>query len=305
MTGTSILARVDRVVDGDTIRVFLDTNSDKSESLRILALDTEEVFDGTKPKTPMGQKASERAKQLVKAGDEVTLVLPGTEPVDVAIDKYRGNYGRLTVFIMLADGTDYQELMIKEGFSPYFVKYGYAEFSQFHERYLKAEKEAQAKGLGIWNQEANNGYEARNYGTLATWWDLRAQIIEAFRNLKRSNVEANVFDPRSEHAQLVDLAKKGQKTTIFTELKDYRVIADHHVVFYVGSKDKQFQVFIPHGHDSFRQDILRLIETRYMSAEDKFRRSYVYISGEASMYPDENGTAQIVVTDIEQISDKF
>ena len=50
--GTTVEATVSRVVDGDTIRVFLPRQSD-DESLRILALDTEESrASGSKPVTP-------------------------------------------------------------------------------------------------------------------------------------------------------------------------------------------------------------------------------------------------------------
>lgn len=68
MSGTAFSVKVDRVVDGDTVRVFLDDTAEKSESLRILSLDTEEVFAGSKPVTPLGQMASDPGERADPPG---------------------------------------------------------------------------------------------------------------------------------------------------------------------------------------------------------------------------------------------
>ncbi|MEO0678113.1 MAG: nuclease, partial [Pseudomonadota bacterium] len=96
MAGTTFTAKVDRVVDGDTVRIFIDG---ESESVRILALDTEETRAGSKPKTPLGTIASDRAKALLSPSDEVEVMLPGNEPLDVALKKYRGNFGRPLTYL--------------------------------------------------------------------------------------------------------------------------------------------------------------------------------------------------------------
>jgi len=49
------------------------------------------------------------------------------------------------------------------------------------------------------------------------------------------------------------------------------------------------------------QTVLRLIENRYGG---QGRRNYVYVSGEASLYPSTaQGKPQIVITDVEQLKD--
>ena len=109
--GTTVEATVSRVVDGDTIRVFIADSSD-DESLRILALDTEETNAGSsKPITPWGQKAKERAESFFAEGDLVTLEFPGTEDLEVCLPKYRGNFGRLLVFVYLVLVLKYSLLM--------------------------------------------------------------------------------------------------------------------------------------------------------------------------------------------------
>lgn len=305
MSGTSHTVTVDRVVDGDTIRVFLNEGDEKSESLRILALDTEEVFARSKPVTRMGKQASERAKELIKAGDKLKLILPGNEPLAEALDKYRGNFGRLLVYVELEDGTDFQELMIQEGLSPYFMKYGYAHFAARHQRYIDAERKAQSLKLGIWDQLANNGAEVRNYAALTTWWDLRARIIEGYREIKRRAPETNLFNTRLDYEKLVEIAKARQETTVFMELRSFRPTAGEHIIFQTGSLSQPYQLFIPNGNSGGGEDIMRLLLNRYVAeGEDKPRRSYAYVTGPTKMFPNnDSGRPEIIVTDPAQITD--
>ncbi|WP_120631570.1 thermonuclease family protein [Ruegeria sp. EL01] len=305
MSGTSFTAKVDRVVDGDTVRVFLDEGNDNSESLRVLALDTEEVFAGSKPVTPMGQAASDRAKKLITPGDTIKLILPGTEPREEALQKYRGNFGRVLCYLELEDGTDFQQVMIQEGLSPYFQKYGYAEFAHLHDRYRDAERRAQTDKLGIWDQIANNGSVMRNYAPLTTWWDLRARIIEGYRDIKRRNPQINMFNTRLDYDRLVEIAKAGQETTVFIELRDFTPTSGDHILFNTGSLTQPYQLFIPNGNMGGGEDIMNLILTRYRAdGEDQPRRSYAYVTGPTKMFPDtETGRPEIIVTDPAQITD--
>lgn len=168
MTATALDVTVDRVVDGDTVRVFLHADDAKSESLRLLALDTEETHPGSKPVTPLGRAASARAKALLGPGDRVRVVLPGSEPEAEALARHRGNYGRLLSYLELADGTDFQQLMIREGWSPYFQKYGYAHSPARHAAYPAAKRAAQADRPGIRDQIAGNGAVLRGDAPLTS-----------------------------------------------------------------------------------------------------------------------------------------
>jgi endonuclease YncB( thermonuclease family) len=107
MPGTRIEAIVERAVDGDTLRVAI---GGQSESIRLLALDTEEsIAGGRKPVTPWGRKAAEVAKLTFPPGVAVEIEFPGPEPVAEAIVRYRDNYGRLLAFADTPDGMDFQE----------------------------------------------------------------------------------------------------------------------------------------------------------------------------------------------------
>jgi endonuclease YncB( thermonuclease family) len=125
LLGTTVDTTVVRVVDGDTVAV---TIADREEKLRLSNLDTEESNHGSdKPITPWGKKAKERATELLAAGAPVTLEFAGNEPLEVCLERYRDNFGRLLVWLH-HDGRDFQERMIADGYSPYFSKYGYADF---------------------------------------------------------------------------------------------------------------------------------------------------------------------------------
>ncbi|MCJ8283366.1 MAG: thermonuclease family protein [Rivularia sp. ALOHA_DT_140] len=261
--GTTVDATVVRVVDGDTIRVEV---KGEEESLRILCLDTEESNSGSpKPVSPWGKEAKKEAEKLFKAGDKVKLEFPGDESVEECLKKYRGNYGRLLVFVYLDDGSDFQEHMIKKGFSPYFIKYGYAALPDNHERYMKAEREAQIANLGVWNQIEVNGSEVRNYAQLGVWWYLRAEIIQNYRRFKKINEDATVFSTRLDYEKLVELAKKEEEATIFTELRNPKGVAVNNMLIGIGSVEKPFAVFIPKVDEADGQKIMSLIKNRLIT----------------------------------------
>ncbi|MEO0664442.1 MAG: thermonuclease family protein [Pseudomonadota bacterium] len=298
MAGTTFTAKVDRVVDGDTVRILIDG---ESESVRILALDTEETRAGSKPKTPLGTIASDRAKALLSPGDEVEVMLPGNEPLEVALKKYRGNFGRLLTYITLPDGRDFQEVMIREGMSPYFQKYGYAHFQARHTRYVDAERAAQAEARGVWDQLRFNGSVMRAYAPLCTWWDLRARIIEGYREIKRRVPEANLFNTRNDYDRLTAIAEAGEETTVFMELRDFTPTSGDHILFFTGSREQPYQLFIPHGNAEKGADILNFLLTRYVAGgETEPRRSYAYVTGKTKMF---DGRPEIVVTSLDQITD--
>ncbi|WP_447598240.1 thermonuclease family protein [Nitrospira sp. Nam80] len=292
--GTAITATVVRAIDGDTVRL---TSGGREESVRLLALDTEESNLGSnKPVTPWGHKAKEAAQQMFPIGATVTLEFPGSEPVEECWEKHRDNYGRLLGYLH-KDGLDVQEHMIHEGYSPYFMKYGYADFPAYHDRYTAAERKSQTAHRGMWDQFTVNGYEARNYAVLGVWWQLRADAIDDYRSAKLSNPD--LLDSRRDYRQLLELAKSETEATVFTELREYRM-AGRHIVVTIGSFQQPFQVFIPNGVET-GQDILRLLDNRYIAAgETHPRRGYAFVRGPLKLY---QGKPEMIVTSPTQIAD--
>ncbi len=300
LSGTHIDVRFSRVVDGDTIRVYLPEQTE-DESLRILALDTEESYaGGSKPVTPWGKAAKQRAAAFFDGAETVTIEFPGNEPVAECLRKYRGNYGRLLTFVYRQD-VDYQETMIREGFSPYFMKYGHAQFSQNHRRYVAAEQAAQGAHLGVWDQLGVNGSEMRNYAALGTWWRLRARVIDDYR-ARKARVPS-LLNTRLDYDRIVAKAGEGETVTLFTEFKAIRRLGGDHGLISYGGHDRPFSLFIPDMDSTEGQAIIQLMQSRYISSDESHpRRSYGYVTGALSLY---DGKPQMEIEHVEQISDEL
>jgi len=298
MQGTNLEVPFSRVVDGDTIRVFL-PDQQKDESLRILALDTEESNSGSnKPITPWGHEAKRRANEFFAGAQTVTIEFPGAEPVVEAIKKHRGNFGRLLVFVY-REGVDFQETMIREGFSPYFVKYGNARFTTNHERYTRAERHAQRQRIGVWDQIAVNGSVMRDYAALGTWWQLRAEVIDDYR--ARKQTDPSLLNTRLDHAKIAAKAQAQEAATVFTEVSSIRRVGANSGLIFTGSHEQPFDLFLPDMDSAAGQEVMKLLETRYISGgESQPRRSYAYVTGELSMF---GGKPQMVLDSADQITD--
>ena len=300
MARTTLTAHVTRVVDGDTIRVAHEALADgiDDEALRILSLDTEETNpSGGKPVTPWGHEAKRAAEAFFDAGDPVSLEFPGDEPLEECLVRYRGNYGRLLVHVD-KDGVDFQEHMIGEGFSPYFMKYGHAPDGR-RARYETAERLAQAAHVGIWNQLGVNGSEVRNYAALSTWWRLRGEIVDDYRRRFRGR---DVPNSRLDYASLIERAGQGDRVTLFTELRELKRVGDRSAVVRIGSREQPFSVFVPDVESEAGRRLVWLLETRYFPGDDAHpRRGYAYVEGALSLY---RGAPQIVVESTERVLDE-
>lgn len=294
--GTTVAATVRRVVDGDTVAVSLDGSEEK---LRLAALDTEESNHGSdKPVTPWGKKAKEEAAAFFRERTKVTLEFAGTEPVDEAMVLYRDNFGRLLVWVY-ADGQDFQEHMILHGYSPYFTKYGFADFADHHARYLAAERRAQAGHVGIWDQITVNGSAMRNYALLGVWWDLRGELIDDYRRRKLDR--PNLLNSRRDYEQIREMAAAGNTAVIFTELRTFTRVGQNKAVVEIGSKHQPFKLFLTDVDGRDGQDILRLLENRYLGGgENHPRRSYAYVEGQLKLFREQ---PELVLTSVEQITD--
>lgn len=276
-------------------------DAEKDESVRIMSLDTEEASGGgSKPVTRWGKQAKRFAEEFFDGVEEVVLEFPGDEPVEEAVMKYRGNFGRLLVWVY-KDGVDFQEVMIREGYSPYFNKYGNAEFEQHHKRYVQAEKDAQIKGIGVWDQVGVNGGVVRDYAKLTTWWELRARIIDEYRELVKTET-GKVYNSRKDYQTLMDMAETGETVTVFTEVREVRRVAGVVGIIGIGAVDKPFSLRIQDVESAEGLDITRLLNNRYIGTENEPRRSYCYVTGKLAMF---RGTPQLDISSVIDISDAY
>lgn len=280
-----------RVVDGDTIRVRI---GDTEEALRFSGIDTEESLPGSdKPVTRAGRAASAMLGEHL-GGDppqRVDIEFETDDPVEVALVKHRDNYGRLLCVVHRGE-ENLNLKLIREGWSPYFIKYGRSLI--YHDAFTAAEAEAQAEGRVIWDPEYNHGGPSRDYANLIPWWSMRALAVEDYR---RRAAPETVLSVRLDYPRLLELMATGGGATVFCDLQDgINRWAGDGAVIYAGSVHHKFNLWIPDARSEERAPLLRLIETRYAGQG----RGYVFVTGDVEEY---DGKPQIVLTDRTQLSD--
>lgn len=144
LTPTSVpqsnLYAVSSVIDGDTIQVIIDN---KKETIRLIGIDSPETVDPRKPVQCFGKEASEKAKSLL-SGKSVRLE---ADPTQGERDKYQ----RLLRYVFLEDGTNFNKLMISEG---YAHEYTYNTPYKYQSEFKQAQKEAETNKLGLWADNA-------------------------------------------------------------------------------------------------------------------------------------------------------
>lgn len=290
--------RVVRVVDGDTIRVALADGTE--ESLRLACVDTEESLPGRndpdKPVTTAGKAAAAMAKAyfLAAAGGRaaVDLEFETDGAVDLASPRFRDNYGRLLCYVHKEDENCSLKL-VREGWSPYFVKYGRS--LPYHAAMLAAEATAQAAGLVIWDPATNAGDASRPYERLIPWWEMRGGIVEEFRRL---GAEAGALDVRLDYDRIKEVMERRERATVLCDLQaGIRPWRGGGALLYAGSVEHPFNLWIDDASSEAAVPLLRLLETRYAG---NGKRNYVYVTGEIESY---RGRPQIVLTGTEQLSD--
>ena len=311
MQGFTIDGVIERVTDGDTIRV---QSGDHLLKLRILGLDTEESNGGSpKPVTNWGKEATRFATEILPSSSPVIVEFPGDSPFligDKINSAYLDNFERPLGFLHLTepvDGlTDLTEIMIRKGFSPYFVKYGRAVFENHDRRYAAAEIAAQRDDVGVWNQLAANGvaneaFAPRNYAQLGVWWELRARVIDNYRAQKRAAPAAPLFNTRLDYDALVEKAEAQETVTVFMELRDGVVVGGEHFAFRTGSQAQPFQLFLPEADRPQIREVLNLAANRYVADGEAFpRRNYAYVTGPLKLFRD---LPEMVVETADQIGD--
>ncbi len=132
------LARVERIVDGDTIVVSFDpvTGLGTKEKLRLIGVDTPETVDPRKPVQFYGAEASRFVTDSL-LGTTVRLAFEPT---------MRDYFGRLLAYVFLEDGTCFNLAIIAEGYGFAYTKYPF----MFMDDFRKAERSARESKRGLW-----------------------------------------------------------------------------------------------------------------------------------------------------------
>ena len=131
----SDVATIVSVIDGDTIVVEV---QNQTETVRLLGVDTPETVHPNKPVKCFGPEASAFTKATLAKGSTVKL-MRDVEP--------RDRFQRLLVYLFLADGTLFNQLLIDRGLARTLsIEPNTAFASQF----AKNESSAKDRRVGLW-----------------------------------------------------------------------------------------------------------------------------------------------------------
>jgi micrococcal nuclease len=125
-------ARVERVVDGDTVRL------EGVGSVRLIGIDTPEVYGQTVE--CFGPEASAFAKRLLPRGTRVRYEV-GREA--------RDRYGRLLAYVFLPDGRLVNRILAERGYATVLTIRPNDRYERVFERAVRAARRARA---GMWGQ---------------------------------------------------------------------------------------------------------------------------------------------------------
>ncbi|TAJ24168.1 MAG: thermonuclease family protein [Planctomycetota bacterium] len=290
--GAAAVCPITRVVDGDTIWV---KRGDKEEKLRLLCVDTEETIkkgasDPGKPQTVFGDETMHWAKQLFAGLDAADGAADGVTHIGLAFPggaEKRDSFGRLLCHVLLPDGADYNLRLVREGWSPYFNKYGNSELA--HAQFVQAQQEARAAHRGVWdpatNAPATEGAPSvkRDYAAILPWWDARAEAISAFQARLARHEEGlyDAEDPASIAAALAWCEKTGKPATLFGSFEALFAETDgsHTLMFRGPGKQDRLRALV--GKDAWAALAPLKLESR---AKDDVQ-NYVYVRGKLTTHP--------------------
>jgi endonuclease YncB( thermonuclease family) len=295
---------VKKVIDGDTFKF-----EGLDKSTRLLGLDTEETFKNddaemiindissywpeyyaskkdssgkpAKIESPFGYKTMLWTKELFKDVVKVRIEFDDdTRVIDM--------FGRYLVYIIAIreDGTEfnYNIECIKQGYSPYFSKYGYVK--RFDKEFRKAQEYALKNKLGIWSGKE---LSYPDYDERLSWWDERAEQIKKFENEKAgisgyySMLDINDFRELKKHVN--------DSVTVFGTISTVLREKNPNIAKFVIDDYNQLELV-------FFEKSFHIIDDLKL---DNPKDYYIYVSGKLTEY---NGQPQIIIDDSSQIRSK-
>lgn len=131
------LYTVTRTIDGDTIEVLIDGNTEK---IRLIGIDTpESVHPDQSKNVPEGKIASEFTKSKLE-GKQVAIELDVEE---------RDRYGRLLAYVWI-DNVMFNKTLLSEGLAQVST---YPPNVKYVDDFLALEKQARENSVGLWSQQ--------------------------------------------------------------------------------------------------------------------------------------------------------
>ncbi len=135
----SILIR--RVIDGDTVEL------ENGERVRLIGVDTPEIYDERKPVMYFAHEASNFTKQIAE-GEKVRLEFDENN----TYLEHKNKYGRTLAYIYLQDGAFLNAEIIKQGYGFAYTKFPF----KYMEEFRRYQQEAMENEKGLWLETSHN-----------------------------------------------------------------------------------------------------------------------------------------------------
>jgi len=132
---------VKRVIDGDTVEL------ENGETVRLIGVDTPELYDERKPVMYFAQEASEFTKRIAE-GKKVRLEFDENN----TYLEHKDKYSRTLAYIYLEDGTFLNAEIIKQGYGFAYTKFPF----KYMEEFRKYQQEAMDNEKGLWAKTIHN-----------------------------------------------------------------------------------------------------------------------------------------------------
>jgi micrococcal nuclease len=155
-SGAAYAQLVERVVDGDTIRV------QGVGPVRLIGVDTPEVVDPRRAVQPFGREASAFVRRLVE-GQVVRLEYDWQRT-----DKYR----RTLAYVYLPDGTLLNAEIIRQGYGFAYTQYPFKLLDEFR----ALEREAREASRGLWGLPAEPAAPVIPPDQIMVWVNTRSRV---------------------------------------------------------------------------------------------------------------------------------
>lgn len=136
-----------QIVDGDTIKVSIDG---KTESVRLIGVDTPETVDPRQPVQCFGREAADFTKAKL-TGASVRLESDASQGD-------RDKYSRLLRYVVTQDGVNFNRQLLAEG---YAYEYTYRTPYKYQADFKAAQKSATAANKGLWAATSCSGQKIK------------------------------------------------------------------------------------------------------------------------------------------------
>ena len=124
---------VTKVYDGDTIQI------EDGTRIRLIGIDAPEINSPYGRAEPFGYESKRYLTHMLL--DEKVKISVGPEPFD--------KYGRTLAYVYLTDGTLVNARIVKDGWARVYRRFDF----KYKDLFLSYEKEARAKGIGMWQRK--------------------------------------------------------------------------------------------------------------------------------------------------------